>query len=43
MANDRELREYANYTFEDLVDKIVELESNIVDLKDEIENLQNSF
>lgn len=43
MANNREVLEYANYTFEDLVNKIVELESNIVDLKDEIENLQNLF
>jgi hypothetical protein len=43
MANNRELFEYANYTFEDLVDKIVELENNIVDLEYEIEKLQNLF
>lgn len=40
MANNRELLEFVNYTFEDLVDKIVELESDIVDLKDEIEKLK---
>jgi hypothetical protein len=41
MASNRELLEYSNYTFEDLIDRIVELENNIVDLEYEIEKLQN--
>ena len=40
MANNRALLEYANFTFEDLVDEIVNLKSEIVDLNDEIEKLQ---
>ena len=40
MANNRELLEYANFTFEDLVDEIVNLKSEIDDLNDEIEKLQ---
>ena len=40
MASNRELLEFVNYTFEDLVDEIVNLKSEIVDLNDEIEKLK---
>ena len=40
MASDRELYEFANYTFGDLVDEIVNLRNEIQDLNNEIEKLQ---
>jgi len=38
MANNNELHAYHNYSFEDMVDKIVELEEKVVELEDELVN-----